>query len=259
MSPTFSTERRHEIMKLLERDPYVSVEDLVTRFGISRASIRRDLNELRKLGLLERTYGGAFRPPASSRELPFSEREVSHREEKERIGQAAAACVSPGEVILLDDGTTTPYIAPHLANIPRLTVVTWAVNVLNSLAGCGVDVIVVGGALNRSFMRLSGFLTVTSLEAYQIHFEKMFLAASAVSARAGVMVMSPTFEEVPVKRKAIELSQEVILVADSSKIGTVAAGQVVPAARIHRLITGREAAGPEIAKLRDMGVIVDLV
>lgn len=258
MSPKYSSERRQEIIRLLERDPYVSVLDLVARFGVSKVSIRRDLNELRKLGILERTYGGALKPPANSRELPFSEREVSYREEKERIGKAAAALVAPGETILIDDGTTTPYIVPHLVNTPRLTVATWAINILNGLfASDGIDVIVIGGTLNRSFVRLAGFLTNVSLEAYRIRFGKMFLAASAISAAAGVM--SSNFEVIPIKQRAIELSHEVILVADSSKIGIVAAGQIVPCMRIQRLITGREADGPEIAKLRDLGVIVDLV
>jgi DeoR/GlpR family transcriptional regulator of sugar metabolism len=254
----YSLERRQEILKLIEQEPYVSVVELAARFGVSRASIRRDLTELTSLGLMERTYGGAVKPPASSRVIPFTEREVSYRDQKERIGKAAAALVAPGEFILIDDGTTTPYLVPHLAGIPRLTVATWAVNILNELVSIDdAEVVVIGGTLNRSILRLGGFLTMTSLDAYQMHFGKFFLAASAVSAKAGVM--GSQFEVIPVKRKAIELSHETILLADSSKIGTVAAGQIVPSARIHRLITGQDASATEVAKLRDLGVIVDLV
>jgi DeoR/GlpR family transcriptional regulator of sugar metabolism len=257
--PKYAAERRQEIIKLLERDPYVSVADLATRFGVSRAAVRRDLNELHGLGVLERTYGGALKPPKGLKELTFSEREVSHREEKERIGKAAAGYVVQGEIIFIDGGTTTPYILPHLTNFSHLTVATYAVNIINSLVGCDtVDVIAVGGTLQRSAMEFRGFLATTSLDAYGILCEKMFLAASAISAKTGVM--DTGLEAVPLKRKVIELSREVILLADSSKIGVAGAGHiVVPAARIHRLITGHEAPSSEIARFRDLGIIVDLV
>jgi DeoR family transcriptional regulator, L-fucose operon activator len=257
--PKYAAERRQEIIKLLERDPYVSVADLSDRFGVSRAAVRRDLNELRILGVLERTYGGALKPPMHLKELPFSEREVSHREEKERIGKAAASYIASGEIVFIDGGTTTPYILPHLLNMPRLTVATYAVNIINALVGYDrIDVIVVGGTLHRSAMEFRGFLATTSLDAYGVRCEKMFLAASAVSAKTGVMDAS--LEAVPLKRKVIELSGEVILVVDSSKIGVAGAGHIVaPAARIHRLITGHEAPSSEIARLRDLGIIVDLV
>jgi DeoR/GlpR family transcriptional regulator of sugar metabolism len=256
--PMYAAERRQEIIKLLERDPYVSVADLAARFRVSRAAVRRDLNELRSLGVLERTYGGALKPPTSLRVLPLSEREATQREEKERIGKKAASFVAPGEMIFLDGGTTTAYLLPHLANVPRLTIATYAVNIIDALINYdGIDLVVFGGKLDRSELEFRGFLAVTALESYGITCEKMFLGASAVSAQAGVTDAS--LEAIPIKRKAIELSHEVIVVADSSKIGATGAGRVVPAARIHRLITGCDAPSSEIARLRDEGVIVDLV
>ncbi len=259
MIPKYAAERRQEIIKLLERDPYVSVADLAARFGVSRAAVRRDLNELRGQGVLERTYGGALKPPKGVKELSFSEREVSHREEKERIGKAAAGYVTQGEIIFVDGGTTTPYILPHLMSMSRLTVATYAVNIMNALIGCDtIELIAVGGMLQRSAMEFRGFLATTALDAYGILCEKMFLAASAISSKTGVT--DHGLDAVPLKRKVMESSREVILLADSSKIGVAGAGHiVVPAARINRLITGHDAPSSEIARLRDLGIIVDLV
>jgi DeoR/GlpR family transcriptional regulator of sugar metabolism len=254
----YAAERRQEIIRLLDSDPYVSVADLADRFRVSRAAVRRDLNELRGLGLLERTYGGALKPPVTAMALSLSEREVSHREEKARIGKAAATHVAPGETIFIDGGTTTPYMIPHLVSIPRLTVVTNAVNIFNALVGYDrFELILVGGALDASAMEFRGFLTTTAFEAYGIRWEKAFLAASAVAARTGMM--DARLDAIPIKRKAIDLSRDVFVLADSSKIGAVGVGHIVPVGRIHRLITGTEAPSSEVARLRDLGVVVDLV
>jgi DeoR/GlpR family transcriptional regulator of sugar metabolism len=252
----YSADRRREILAVIEKDASVSVIQLANRLSVSRASIRRDLNELADSGLVQRTHGGAVKAVYS--ETPFSERATAHREEKVRIGKAAASYVVPGDTIFMDGGTTVECMTGYLANIPRLTVVTWALNIVTRLVGMeNITVIVSGGTLHHTSLFFGGSLALGSMQGYGVRCDKAFLAAGAISSEAGVT--NASFEEIPLKRKAIELSRETFLMVDSSKVGAVRPAQIVPVEKITHLITGRDAPEMEVNNLRQLGLIVDLV
>lgn len=272
----YSAERRQDILRLIQATNHVSVDELAERFAVSPSSIRRDLNELHRVGLLQRTYGGAIIPAAASAEAPFSVRVVSRHEEKDRIGKAAARLVQPGDTIFIDGGTTTecmlPYLLQHLAERSnglqradrgdnkeaRLTVVTYGLNIVQRLTDQeGITVIMIGGILHSPTLTFSGVFANESFEAYNIRFDKAFMAATGVSAEAGIT--NAGFEEVPIKRRAMRSTREAILLADSSKIGVIAAGVIAPTDHVQRLITTAEASPTEVDALRRRGVIVDLV
>lgn len=261
----YPAERRQEILRLIQQGTRVTVADLASHFGVSRASIRRDLNDLHNSGLLQRTYGGALLTSSlntaaetSPAEAPFQERQVSHFEEKDCIGRAAAQLVHAGEVIFVDGGTTTECMIPYLADKPGLTVVTCGLNIINSLLPHeGITAILIGGTLHRQSLTLGGVLAQDSIRAYNMRFDKAFIAASGVSAEGGIT--NAGFEEIPMKHRAIEVARQAVLLADSSKVGCTAAGQVARANSLHRVITGAEADRDAVEKLRTLGVIVDLV
>jgi DeoR/GlpR family transcriptional regulator of sugar metabolism len=254
----YPAERKQRILKLIQQDSRVSVAELASFFGVSKASIRRDLNELHHAGLLQRTYGGALKLNSTSSEMPFSMREVSHREEKTRIGEFAAQLVQPGETIFVDGGTTTECMLPYLADRPNLTVVTYGLNIAARLAGYEqITVIVIGGTLHHRSLTTGGILALESLHTYGMRFHHTFLAASGISVEGGIT--NASFEEIPMKRRAIEVAQQTILLVDSSKVGVVAAGLIAPVQKIHRLITDVKAPAQEVERLRQLGVIVDLV
>lgn len=262
----YSTERRQEIIKLIEQDARVTVLQLAERFGVSRATIRRDLGDLCRVGLLQRIYGGAIAPESSGAEsgrarwleLPFAERKAAKCEEKGLIGQAAARLVRPGDTIFVDGGTTTECLAQHLTAIPGLTVVTSGLNIAARLVGHDeITVVMIGGTLHHRSLALTGILATEFIQSANLHFDIAFLAASAVSAAGGVT--NASFEEIPMKRQAAVAARTVILLADSSKVGKTAAMRIVPAERIHRLITNLDAPPDEVEALRRLGVIVDLV
>lgn len=263
----YSAERRRDILRLIQENSSVSVDDLAARFAVSSSSIRRDLNELSRQGLVQRTYGGAIVPAEPSSEPPFNVRVVSHHEEKERIGKAAAALVQPGDTIFIDGGTTTHCMVGYLSPLPaersngkdgRITVVTYGLNIVQRLLDQeGVTVILVGGILHPPTQTFGGVFAGASLDAFNIRFDKAFMAASGVSAEAGVT--NAGFEEILIKRWAIRSARQTILLADSSKIGVISAGVIAPIEQLQRLITTHEAPAQEIAALRERGVTVDLV
>lgn len=272
----YSAERRRDILRLIQENSSVSVDDLAARFAVSPSSIRRDLNELNRQGLVQRTYGGAIVQAEPSTESPFSVRVVSHHEEKERIGKAAALLVKPGDTVFIDGGTTTHCMVSHLAPTAaergngaqraergegmdgRITVVTYGLNIIQRLLDQeAITAILIGGILHSSTQTFGGVFAGASLDAFNIRFDKAFVAASGVSAEAGIT--NAGFDEILIKRWAIRNARETILLADSSKVGVIAAGVIAPIEQLKRLITTSAASGQEIDSLRRRGVIVDLV
>lgn len=242
---------------LLEKKSRVNVDYLATHFGVSRSSIRRDLSQLRQHGLLTRTYGGAVIVNGTGGETPFIERQVANFVEKNQIGKAAAQLVAEGDTIFIDGGTTTECMLPYLAD-KRITVVTYGLNIINRLSlNHNVTLIAIGGTLHTDSLTFSGMLALHSIHTYNIHFDKAFLAASGVSAVAGIT--NASLEEIPIKRKAIEAGQHNILLVDASKIGVIRAGFVAPLYEINRLITGTHADSNELTIMRDLGLAVELV
>lgn len=254
----YSAERRQEILKLIEEDSRVAVAALAARFDVSESSIRRDLNELHRLGLVQRTYGGAIGHAAASPEAPFNERVVSRHDEKERIGRAAAQLVQPGDTIFVDGGTTTECMLSYLPVDAPLTVVTYGLNIVQRLLDQrSITVVLIGGILYPPTLTFGGVFAADSFECYNIRFDKAFLAATGISAEAGVT--NAGFEEIPIKRRALRNAREAILLADSTKVGVIAAGVVASTDLLQRLITTREADEAEVDALRARGVAVDLV
>lgn len=254
----YSAERRQEILKLIDENARVSVADLAAHFGVSRASVRRDLNYLHRSGLLQRTYGGALGAVPDSYEAPFDERKISFFEEKERIGRAAAQLVNAGDTIFIDGGTTTECMTPYLADKVQVTVVTYGLNIAYRLAFYeNLTLIVIGGALHGASQTLTGILALNIMQSFNLRFDKSFVAAGGVSAEAGIT--NADLEQLPIKQRAVEAGREVILLADSSKLGAVRTALIAPAQRIHRLITDRQAPSAEVQALRVLGVTIDLV
>jgi len=254
----YAAERRRQILDIIRDEASVKVIDLAEMFQVSPSTIRRDLNELHKADLLERTYGGAVTATLQETEASFNERSISRQPEKDRIGRAAARLIKPGESIIIDGGTTTECMARYLPEVAPVTVVTFGLNIVMTLAGQEkLMVISVGGMLDHRSLTFGGVLAVDALQTYNIRFDKAFIAASGISAEGGLTNVG--FEEIPMKRKAIELSREVILLADSSKVGVNAVGFVAPAAKLHRLITDNAALPEEVAELRQLGVVIELV
>ena len=141
----FAAERQAKIVDLLRQRHRVELNELISQFGISAATARRDLAELAANGLLQRTHGGAILPTVIETDPPLAKREDRNRAEKIRIGQAAAALVGDDESIFVDAGTTTAQMARHLVGRKNLKIVTNAANIWTaksrySAANCASEI-----------------------------------------------------------------------------------------------------------------------
>ncbi|MBI3947314.1 MAG: DeoR/GlpR transcriptional regulator [Armatimonadetes bacterium] len=225
--------RHEEILAILEREGSVRIADLQGRFGLSKVALRMDLADLEQQGALIRTFGGAIRAHNGAAEMPYLQRVLSHPEEKQRIGRAAADLVRDGEIVILDTGTTTLEVARHLAARPSVAAITNDLSIAMEYARqMHPQAHVLGGVLSPLHACLLGPGTERALS--QVRADRAFLAADAI---AGGHVLERSPLVIQVKRAMIRAAKEVTLVADSSKFGQTGLSPVCDFAPIHRVVT----------------------
>jgi len=249
-------ERRRRICELLREEGRVTVEALATRFGTSQVTIRADLSTLESTGALTRTHGGALSVPDTDQ--PLNVKQLRHRAEKLRIAAAAAALIEDGETIVLDSGTTTAEIARRIRTLEleSINVITNALNIAALLIDVpSVRLIVPGGFLRRESNSLAGPIAETALASLQAN--RLYLGADAVDPQLGVM--TPHLAEAELNAKMIAISQQVVVVADSSKFMRRNISLIARVEQLHLLITDRAAPAEAVEQLRQRGVEVRLV
>jgi DeoR family fructose operon transcriptional repressor len=241
-----SENRNNEVLLFLKEKGNASIAEVAARFSVSEMTVRRVIQRLADSGLLIRTPGGAMLAPSGSMERSFLERSVANANAKDAIGREAANLVQPGETIVLDSGTTTRYIARHLAAKRGVTVVTTSLAVVEELAGSpSVEVRLTGGLYRRSSHDLSGNAVVDSLAG--MHADKTFFGAAALSFQKGVMNFDA---EMP--RAFLGAGRERILVIDSSKVGTEAVYRLCAVEKCDMVITDKDIRASDLTKLRKL-------
>jgi DeoR/GlpR family transcriptional regulator of sugar metabolism len=206
-------ERKVEIEKLLEEKGKVNINQLAEKFGVTKVTIRSDIDSLETRGLLVRTHGGAVLP-----ENHHLVRRITHtlherRKEKEEIARVARTLIEPGSTVLIDSGSTTAILARHLKDM-RLTVITNSVLVLQELAESEtVELLVCGGALRKPDMALIGEIARSFYE--QLNADIVFLGANGFSVEKGISCAN--LIEAQTKMHMIKSAGKVCLLADSSK------------------------------------------
>lgn len=255
MAELFAEERRRQIMALLQAQGRVSVAMLAEQFGVSEATIRRDLAVLEQMGVLQRTHGGAIRPEPIGWELRLEERAALYLDEKVRIGKKAAELIRDGEIILLDAGTTTFQIAKAIKGCRQVTVVTNALNIATELFGSpGVEVILIGGILRTPTAAAVGPLAEEMLA--RVNVDKVFLATNGLSLERGLTTPHPG--EARTKQAMAAAGREVIVVADHSKFGKIYFAQIIPLHVVHILITDNQADPAMVRQIEALGIEVVL-
>lgn len=248
-----AVERRRLIAESLRSKGVVSVVDLAGELGTTEITVRRDLRAMARDGLLIRAHGGAVLPAPIGHEPSYSEKARQASAEKATIARLALDMIRPGDSILLGPGTTTHALAKLLVDFPELTVVTNSLLVAQALMGAGrVEVIVLGGTLRRPIHALVGPTTEESLRALRASIA--FISGNGFTAERGLSTPSPVVAATD--RAFASAAQQVVVLADHTKIGRDTMCQTVPAVRVHTLITDYRADPIAIAAIREAGVDV---
>jgi DeoR/GlpR family transcriptional regulator of sugar metabolism len=228
-------DRRTQIGELVRQQGTVRVQDLADRFQVSEVTIRNDLAQLEKEGVVIRDRGGAVpNTQGASRLISFEQRTGLHMDEKRRIGQAAAHFVQPGDTIIMDAGTTVVEMTRHITQTEQITVVTNALNVAAEMsAQPDARVLLLGGTVNYKTFSTLGAMVERGLD--DLVVQTVFLAAQSVENEVGVTDTS--LEIAQVKRAMVNAARRVVLMADSSKWRRTGFIKVVPFSAIHAVVT----------------------
>lgn len=211
-----ANDRYNKILELLERDGSVKTSRLVNLLGISLETARRDLDFLEKQGSLQKVHGGAILKNHPETTLTYSLRETKNTEEKKEIAVLALKYINEGETIALNSSTTNIEIARLIKDkYNSLTVVTNSLRIADELADLkGINLILAGGIYNKNEFAFLGEITERFLDNFSV--DKSFISIGGISLKRGVTDF--LMDEVLVERKITEISEETIILADSSKI-----------------------------------------
>ena len=249
------TGRRQGIMDVMVEEGAATIDDLSTRFGVSKMTIHRDLDELEGGGLLRRVRGGASIRSSAQFESDFRYRQTLAAAEKDRIAAAAARMIEPGQTVMVDDGSTTGSVARHLAEYHPLTVISNNLTVINELAGAsGIELIALGGQYSKKF---HGFFGIACEEAVRsLRVDVVFLSSSAIH---GASAFHQNQEVVKSKRLMIAAAERRYLLVDHSKFGRSALHFLTELATFDSVLTGRAPGESHRAALDAAGVRLSIV
>jgi DeoR family transcriptional regulator, fructose operon transcriptional repressor len=209
------------------------VATLCEHFGMSEATVRRDLRALATDRRIVRTYGGAAAVGSHEPEAPLEERRISGREQKEAIAKAASAYIEDGDTVFLDGGTTTAALARHLSSRPTVRIVTNNLLVVGQLAASGLQVTLIGGEVRSSSMSTLGPLAQIALS--RISVDKAFLGADGVVAELGLC--EATGDQSYLKECVIRQAARVFVLVTADKVGRASQQHWTPLERDWTLIT----------------------
>jgi len=256
MKNPFPLERKDQILDLITRKGRIAVDELIEKFKVSGATIRRDLEFLEHQGLITRAHGGAMSKSRVSLEPDFLEEKGKFLEEKKRIGQEAAKLIEEGEVIFLEASTTVLELARNLKDKRNLTVVTNSLDIACELEESrGIDLILIGGNLKRRTHALIGPLTETTLS--QMRLDKAFVGISALDISYGITMA--TMEEAKTRKDIVKTSNKLIVLCDHSKFGKQNFAYVGPLELIDILITDKGIPDEMRKEIERRGVEVRMV
>ncbi|QTE31623.1 DeoR/GlpR transcriptional regulator [Pengzhenrongella sicca] len=246
------------MLQMITEREFMRVADLSEEFGISDVTVRGDLDALDHSQSVRRVRGGAMaRTQVVRAEPSFEESMTASAVEKQRIGERAAALVSPGMSVIIDVGTTTTAIARALAartDLQQVSVITNGLNIALELepAMPGVTVLVTGGTLRRLQHSLVDPMASQLLE--RMHVDLAFIGCNGIDVAHGVTNIN--LPEAEVKRRMIASAVRTVVVAAGTKIGQAHLIRVADLADVQTVITGSSAMAGAVAELRRAGADV---
>lgn len=224
--------RRLKIVQTLDELGQVNVKTLSQELAVSEVTIRNDLDKLEKSKLLIRAHGGAFK--TNNIAMAVSEKKSLNLDYKRLIGKKAVSLIEKNDSIVLDSGTTTFEISNNLGEMEDLTVISNALDIVNNLSQFkNLQVFMPGGYLKEFSMSLVGPMAERNLK--QLYCNKLFLGVDCIKPNVGIFTHH--MEEAYLNQIMIEIAQEVIVVADSSKFKKTGLAFIVGFDKIDKIIT----------------------
>jgi DeoR/GlpR family transcriptional regulator of sugar metabolism len=252
-SRMLTSQRKQHLMDVLRRDGQIVASRISAELGVSEDTIRRDLREMAREGLLQRVHGGAL--PASPAMADFAARQQIAPGDKAAIGRAAAAMIQPGQVVFVDGGTTCTQLVRHLPPTLSATIVTHSPSIaVELLERPNIEVIMLGGRLLRHSLVTVGAATIEAIA--RVRADTYFMGVCSLHPEAGLS--TGDFEEACVKRALCQAAAETIVLASSEKLATASPYRVVGLADVTGIVVPADTAPGLVEPYRARGIAVTL-
>lgn len=224
-------QRKQHILAILKQEGRVVAKELAQDLKLSEDTIRRDLRDLAREGLLQRVHGGAL--PASSATADFTTRQTIATDGKLAIARAAASMIQAGQIVILDGGTTTVQLARQLPKTLAVTVVTHSPSIAIELVNHpNVEVILIGGKLFKHSVVTVGTAALEALS--HVRADVYFMGVTGVHAEAGLS--TGDLEEAHMKKALSQHAAETVVLASHEKLGVASAYVIMPVNEIAALV-----------------------
>ena len=249
-------QRKQYLLDLLQREGQLVAKAVSDTLGLSEDTIRRDLRELAKEGLLQRVHGGAIPLlPASPALAPYASRVQISPDAKPAIGRAAGAMIQTGQVVFIDGGTTTLQLVRQLPRELRATVVTHSPSIAVELASHPlIEVVMLGGKLFKHSIVNLGAATVEAIGG--IRADLYFMGVSSLHPQAGIT--TGDHEEACVKRALSDAATRTVVLASPEKLHTVSPFRIAPLNQVSDIVVLRDTDEALLAPYREMGIAITL-
>ena len=251
----YAEERRQEIATLIRRGGRGDVSELADRFEVTPETIRRDLTHLERRNVLRRVHGGAIPIERFRAEPPITEKAALMAAEKRRIATAALAFVPDRGTVLLDAGTTTLALAQVFPD-REVTVFTNALPVGLELAERrDLQLFVIGGRVRGRTLAHVDDWALRQLA--DLRIDVAFVGTNGLTAARGLSTPDPS--EAAVKRAMCRAAQQVVVLADHSKVGEESTVRFAAIEDVDALVTDTGLAPADRRQLEEVGVEVVVV
>ncbi|MEE0418938.1 MAG: DeoR/GlpR family DNA-binding transcription regulator [Lachnospiraceae bacterium] len=218
------SQRSAKIIDILKQNTTSTTKELATALGVSEMTVRRDIAELAKKNILDTYYGGialksnTIEKESDEQVYSFETEKDLHLEEKLRIARFASTMIEPFDSIAIDSGTTCCNILNYIPEDTACIIYTYSLEVINRVVQMNSDKLrlFAFGGYYHSYIKMFEYNEILST-IEKMHVNKLFLGTVGVSTAYGLSCSEPY--EVAVRKALIDISDTVILLADSSKIG----------------------------------------
>ena len=247
-------QRQNAILALAREQGRVDVDELAARFAVSPQTIRKDLNELCDLQLLQRSHGGAI-VGSGIENVSYEARRLLAPAAKQAIGRCAAALIPNNCSLLLNIGTTTEQVAQALTGHRGLLVITNNINAVTIMKNAlGVEMIIAGGQVRRADGGIVGDAAVEFINQFKADYA--IIGVSAIDEDGSLLDYD--FREVRVAQAIIRNARHVILVADAMKLSRTAPMRLGHMTQIDTLVTDQQlpATLEEVCRAGGVDVII---
>lgn len=251
----FAEERKQKIIDVVNENTKITVDFLCEKFSVSPATIRNDLRELEENGLLKRTHGGAISNKKVTYESNFIQKEIENKEAKESIAKLAVQYIQKGDSVIIDTGTTTYEMVKQMVNCENLTVVTNDLQIAALLErNTNATIIMLGGVVRRDYHYVAGSPAMNTIK--NLNVDKAFIAVNGISMKRGLT--TPNIDTAGYKTELINAANEVIVLADNSKLNQNKFVKFADVSDVDLIITDENADDVFIEEAKKAGIDVQI-